>query len=484
MCKNSERPNILWIITDQHKATALSAVGDIPNLTPNLDSLAEDGYLFENAYTPSPVCGPARACLKTGKFPAATGAVGNWVPFKEKHAFLPQQLKADGYTTGMVGKLHFYPPLDDYGFEKCWLNDAPYSIYADDDKHSKYVEWLRKEHYDHKGIDPVVLFDADEKAYKMNAEQFINGSAFRTLEEHDAHWTTQKAIELLEEREEGKPFFYYVSYFGPHQPYEAPKPYDEWIQSRDIHLPESYYIDFMKHNPIFNATARATHDHLRKELHEEQVKRLIAHYLGQVKMIDDYIGEIIQYLKDNDLYDNTLIVFTSDHGDHLGEHGLFFKGQMYDSCVKVPLILKAPHVKAGEVKKEIVNTIDLYATLMDYAKVAMPGDKDIQSRSLRPLVEGANYIWDNITYSIVGDNRDQATSMIRWYDMKLIRLQQENGNVLYELYNVAQDPEENHNLLGDHQYIKDLACLKQKLDEWFSIQYANYPQYTRPVQYA
>ena len=139
-----KKPNILWIMTDQHKFSAMSSMCNIKGLTPALDKLAHAGYLFENAYTPSPVCGPARACVKTGCFPARTGVVDNWLPFSEGVKFLPQMLKDAGYETGMTGKLHFYPAEADYGFEKVWLSDAPYSVYADDDKYSAYIKWLRE----------------------------------------------------------------------------------------------------------------------------------------------------------------------------------------------------------------------------------------------------------------------------------------------------------------------------------------------------
>ena len=153
-CKEDNKPakpNIVLIMCDQFRFDRLGAMGDTIIQTPNLDALSREGFLFKNAYCPSPVCTPSRASVKTGLFPPGNGMVTNWVPFKKKVAgttdindyLLPERLRIQGYHTGMAGKLHFVPPEDKFGFDFKSLNDAPYSVYANDDKHSDYIKYIR-----------------------------------------------------------------------------------------------------------------------------------------------------------------------------------------------------------------------------------------------------------------------------------------------------------------------------------------------------
>ena len=478
-------PNILWIMADQHKATALSCLGDRAlkrDLTPNLDNLAKDGILFTNSYCPSPVCGPARASMKTGKYPAAAGMVKNLQPIKTVNHYLPELLRDSGYETGMAGKLHLAPTDRDYGFEVRHLGDAPYSVYGNEDKYSEYIDWLREHYFNAKGIDPVAIFDRDERAYDDNLKLFMMGSCFRSEEEHETRWTTDRTIDFLEHRKQEKPFFFYTSYFGPHQPYGVPKPYADYYTADDIELPDSFYKDIRERPALFQEYCTALYKHVRESLSERDCKELIAAYLNQVRMIDEYIGRIIRCLKEKGLYENTMIIYSSDHGENLGEHGLFFKSQMYDSCAKVPLIIKPAGGVTGR-RDEVVNTIDLFCTILDVAEVdqtaVLGNDPDIESRSLKMFLTSKTSDdcgWDNTTYSIVGPNRDRALCMIRSGKWKLIRLAHGAEEAVYELYDLEEDPGETQ----DRYECPESGCvrneLKKKLDEWFKRQYGNYLQ--------
>lgn len=465
-----KKPNILWIMTDQQKYNALSCLGSICNMTDNLDKLVADGILFENAYTPSPICGPARACLKTGCYPPQTGVVANWVGFKDDINFLPQLLKEEGYQTGLVGKLHFYPATKDYGFDKVWLSDAPYSVYCKEDpKNSEYISWLKESAFDKKGVDPVSLFDEDELSYENDLKKFISGSNFRSVKEHETYWTELRALEFLKQRDNTKPFFLYVSYFGPHQPYCPPEPYKSFVKPESIELPKSYYTDYKSECDVYNINSRPIYNHIKESLSESDCKQLIAQYYGQIKMIDESIGNIITDLKDKDLYEDTLIIFTSDHGDHLGEHGLFFKGQMYDSCVKVPLIIKIPRAKETRREKRPLNTIDLYKTVLDYAHSSNL-NVDSQSQSLISLLNDENVEWSEDVYSIIGGTKDKVLTMLRRGDYKLIRTCKDCKSY-YELYDLNLDKDEIKNLWkSDKVDILIKNKLKTLLDSWTNLE--------------
>lgn len=468
-----DRKNILWIMTDQQKYDALSCLSGPPHMTENLDGLALDAVLFENAYTPCPVCGPARASLKTGLYPPETGVVKNWVGFKDGFDFLPHMLLLAGYETGLAGKLHFYPAERDYGFEKRWLSDAPYSTYSDDPDHSEYVKWLR-EIYEKKGKgDPVELFNKDEESYDEDLKRFILGSAFRENGEHETEWTRDRTIEFLDNRDRNRPFFFYCSFFGPHQPYEPPEPYASWISKDEIRLPDSYYTDYKKGCPVFERNARSVYDHVRASMDEDDCKEAVAKYYGQVRMIDESIGAILRYLKDHGLYDDTLIIFSSDHGDHLAEHGLFFKGQMYDSCAKVPLIIRKPDGCKGVRCQKIVNTIDLYLTILDYAGVS-DSNNGVSSVSLLPLLDGDGDGWTDESYSIIGGDPSCAMSMLRSSRYKLIRHPDPDCTAVYEMYDLEADPAEICDIWPESKDDAAARDMKEKLDRWSEKQISLY----------
>lgn len=475
----ADTPNILWLMDDQHKYNLLSCLGGPMGLTPHLDALAGDGVLFENAYTPSPVCGPARACLKTGRFPPAHGEIDNWVKLRNgTNAYLPALLRGAGYETAMAGKLHLSPQGADYGFEKSWISDAPYSVYAQEDKTSDYIAWLRKRFFARRGVDPVKLFDADELCYDTDLRRFMMGSGFRIKEEHDISWTTQRTVDFLRTRDRTRPFFFYASFFGPHQPYLAPAPYASFCSPDEIRLPASYDDARRPRGPVFEGNARETAEHIGKSLTREDAKALIAANYGQIHMLDEAIGTILAELRQAGLYENTWIVFTSDHGDHLGEHGLFFKGQMYDSCAKVPLILKPAGNFAACRCQQTVSTIDLYATLLDAADAApaVP-DQEGESRSLMPLLRGRCAAWPDSAYSIIGRDPNRALCMLRRKDFKIMRLAKGGKNdAVYEMYDLAHDPQERADLFGNPDFARRQAELQADLDGWFARQYARYPR--------
>jgi len=332
------------IMCDQLRWDKLGCMGDTVIQTPNIDQIAQEGARFINAYTPSPRCSPARAAIKSGMYPPGNGVVNNWIAFKQgiESDLITHQLKEHGYYTGLVGKLHFVPAHLDFGFDFKKLHDAPYSIFANDHENSAYIKWLKSEHFADSNIDPVTLFDEDESAVRTDKFRFYMGSNFRSEEAHDIPWTTMESINFLESRDQNKPFFLFTSFFGPHQPFHAPHPYDTTMYPpRKIVLPEQFYAE-MDNNPIFQVKKARGSNEAKRTLTEKQFKILLSAYYGQITMIDHYIGELMQMMKQKGVWDNTLVIFVADHGDFNADYGLFQKGEMYESSVKAPLIFKSP----------------------------------------------------------------------------------------------------------------------------------------------
>lgn len=474
--ERKKRGNILFIMTDEQKFDAISGLSQIPDLTPNLEALAQDGVQFANAYTPSPVCGPARAAIFSGLYPPASGVAKNWSPFAPGVQMMTTRLQACGYETAEIGKLHFVPSTDDFGFEYKRLHDAPYSVYAGDDKESAYIQWLQKQEPFASGASPVAQFDEDELSFNTDIRKFMLGSSFRTEEQHDVAWSGRECVDFLKNREDSRPFFMFLSFFGPHMPYGPPAPYDTMFDWHDIELPESYREDFLKNGAIFSRMSAELRARILNELTEDDAKQVMAAYFGQVKMVDDYVGKVVAQLKESGQYDDTTIIFTSDHGDHMGSYGLFFKGQMYDSSCKVPLVIKPAGGQAGGKKTGlVVNTLDLYGTILDIAGDRGWRQPGIEARSLLPMLGDEALLWDNHTFSIIGGDRDEALSMLRRGQYKLCRLGDGKGGAYYEMFDLEADPLEHKDVADDPAYAKVRALMQRELDDWFWYQHANYP---------
>lgn len=468
-----ERSNIVLVMVDQHRFDCLSRVSELPE-TPTLDGIAEEGVRFTNAYAASPVCAPSRAALKSGMYPPGCGVVGNWMPFKRDVPLLTHRLKNCGYETAMVGKLHFVPPLARFGFDWKRLHDAPYSVYAHDDKYSDYIHWLRERFEGPR--DPVELFDEDENAFKEDDwYRFIMGSNFRREEEHDIPWVTREAVHYLDERTREKPFFLFVSYFGPHQPFAVPAPWGELYDPQQIELPAQFEAE-MEDNPIFDETCRERARSFTERWDRDTYRELIAAYYGQISMIDHYLGQLVDHLRQENLWENSLVIFVADHGDHNGAYGLFFKGQMYDSCCKIPLLIKPPGSSIkGLQRREVVNIIDLYGTILDAAGDLGWQREGIEARSLAALLEEGDIEWEDETYSIIGADPLHNLTMCRREEMKLIRLAQGPEDALYELYDLRDEVVEVRNVFRDSHYEEVRDDLKARLDAWWRKQADKYP---------
>ena len=203
---------------------------------------------------------------------------------------------------------------------------------------------------------------------------------------------------------------------------------------------------------------------MKESISESDAKEVIAQYYGQVNMIDESIGRVLDYMKEAGLYDDTLIIFSSDHGDHLAEHGLFFKGQMYDSCVKVPLMIKLPGQRDGRRSRRVVNTIDLYSTVLELTG-AENLNQGIESKSMLPLLHDDSAAWPDESLSIIGDDKAHAMTMLRKGSIKLIRYPDGDGAV-YEMYDLDDDPEEIHDIYPERSNDTETEAMRAELDSW------------------
>ncbi|MCF7854309.1 MAG: sulfatase-like hydrolase/transferase [Candidatus Pacebacteria bacterium] len=482
-----EKPNILFIMTDQLRHDCLGYSGNHLVETPNLDQLARASTCFTNAYTPSPVCAPARAAIFSGRYPPGCGVTSNWLGFKPDVQLLTTSLKAMRYTTANIGKLHFVPHTNRWGFDCNWLNDGPISVYSDDQEYSLYAKYLLDIYGETEGRKLLAQFDADELQWpEGDPRQFILGSDFIPEEHHMTTWSANTACRFLHEYTDEQPFFLHLSFFGPHQPWQPPGKWARMVHPDDVKLPVHFEAE-MDNNPVFSESRKAVRERLRARLSERDYREIIAAYYGQVSMIDHYIGKIVDKLREKNLWHKTLIVFCSDHGEHLGHYGLFFKGDMYDTAAKVPLLIKPAeeHIRPNICEKP-VTTLDIHGTLLEAAGCPPDQYAGKECGSLLRLITQPDSDNNNVSpvFSIIG-GKNRNTTMLRKDNLKLIRLATEKGqSALYELYDMDDVPVELINRFDDPRYREERDRMLTVLDKWWTEQNAKYSStvgdYRRP----
>jgi len=425
-------PNILFILTDQCRPDALGKA------TPNVNSLANRGVKFENCYSASPLCQPARASIVTGKPLTYHGVCGNMsepISMEERQDTFMQHLKEEGYHTALIGKHHYYDrynigmdvtdddeDIKGYGFDHVWqVVDVGESLHNED----RYTKKLSE-----KG-----------KLQERRRELGKNGAAYVSqLDKSESvdGYIGEKSVEYIRSYSGNSPLFLNVGFVGPHPPYWVPREFD-------VYSPEDMSVPKEVNNPA--------------EI--ERTKIIRAKYLGKVALIDHYVGKLSDALEEKGMLENTLIVFTSDHGDNLGDYGIRDKRFFYEQSVKVPLVMAGPEIEinrrlGGTICKALVSNIDLYPTFLDAA-----GCRNIHGRSQREgisLLEIANGTGNlrREVYSELG-----TSMMVRDANWKLVYDSEQDG-VQY-LFNLRRDSDELDNLSGVAGYRDIETKLIEKL---------------------
>ena len=374
----SNRPNILFIMTDQHRGDCIGADPDSPRdrdgrplvHTPNIDNLIENGAMFTRAYTPAPSCIPARRSLLTGQTPFTNGAPG-WVttPWDFDHT-LPQALRDAGYQTKLSGKIHSIPIRNHVGFEDMEQHEALFA-HPDDD----YTRWLEAE--------------SGGKYEELGTGLGRNSWDPRPwhLEEyhHPTNWTTRRALEFLDQRDDTRPFFLNLSYVRPHTPFDPPQVY--WDMYVDRETPAPYMGDWIDDEHGEKIPDYPAIDAWLADLPPTIVHRAQAAYYGLITHIDHQIKRVFDKLRIMGELENTFVVFCSDHGEMLGDHHMWRKTYAYEGSARVPLLLQFPEsmeLPRKQIVGQPVGLEDLMPTLLSVAGVDVPDT--VEGRNLLDLV--------------------------------------------------------------------------------------------------
>lgn len=469
-----ERKNIILIMTDQLRGDCLGCMGH-PNVkTPYIDSLAARGTLFDRAYSACPTCIPARAALHTGMSQENHKRVGyqDGVPWNYPVTLAGELAKA-GYYTQCVGKMHVHPLRNLLGFHNVRLHDGylhyyrnSYTPYYENQKIADdYMHWLKS----------VCGIDADITDAGPECNSWVARPWPYEEMTHPTNWVTSQSIDFLRSRDRSKPFFLMASYLRPHPPLDAPKVYFDLYNSMDLTLPA---LGDWEDDEELKRLGRIFDSYTGPE-DLELLRQMQVGYYACITHLDHQIGRLIQALIDDGCYEDSVILFTSDHGEELGDHHLFRKSMPYEGSCHIPMLISVPEPYGnnckGQVSHSVVELRDIVPTLLEIAGAPVP--KCVDGRSLWPLVmepqmrirewlHGEHTYFDKSNHWIVTESDKYI-----WFS--------QTGREQY--FDLTIDPKECHDRIHDRDYDERIGYLRQLLIDTLSGREEGYSDGTRLI---
>ena len=461
------RPNILFIFTDDHAYQSIGAYGSNRNETPNMDRLADEGMRFTNCCVTNSICGPSRAVIQTGKYSHLNGFVDNNSRFDNTQQTFPKLLQKAGYQTAIVGKWHLVSEVTGFDYSEVLIGQGPY-------------------------FNPPMIRNGQRVKHTGRTTEII----------------TELSLDWLKNRDKTKPFMLMTQHKAPHREWTPYSEYYEKYRNREFQYPETFNDDYsgrtravleqdmtisetmtrvdLKLNTPVDWNDMTTEQQaewrimfdVRKEEFEKVKNDPVAlkkwkyqcymkDYLSVIACVDDNIGKTLKFLEENGLAEDTIVVYASDQGFYLGEHGWFDKRFMYNESFKTPLIVRWPgKVKPGSVNNDIVSNVDFAETFLDMAGVPIPDD--MQGRSLVPILHGQKPAdWRTSLYYHYYEY--PAVHMVKKHEgiydgrFKLIHYYDDIDE--WELLDAETDPLEMKNVITDPKYAANVAILKAELEK-------------------
>tara|TARA_B100000886_G_C20420216_1_gene491200 strand:- start:1510 stop:3069 length:1560 start_codon:yes stop_codon:yes gene_type:complete len=441
LSKKSEKLNVLLIIADDLNCD-IGAYGNLVVKTPNIDRLAERGVLFENAHNQYPLCGPSRASFMTGMYSNQTKITKNNMNLRNSVPdviTLGQRFRQNGYQSVRIGKMFHYDnpsAIGTSGNDDIYSWDQTVNPYGRDKIEEHKINTLTPRKYG--GTLSWLAADGKDE------------------EQTDGIGATEANKKLDEFAKSNTPFFLAVGFFRPHTPFVAPKKYFDLYDKEKIEIPEisKEYLSTLPDPAVRSIRAKKN----QLKLEKERAKEIKEAYYATISFVDAQTGRILDKLKASGLDKNTVVVFTSDHGYHMGEHGHWQKQTLFENATRIPLIISTPNsVNKGTISKSPVELIDLYPTLMDLTFINTP--KHVVGKSLEPIMK-------NVNASIRG------SALTRWrkgYSIKTKRYRLtkwgNNGELGYELYDHNNDKKELINLANRQDYEQVMDSLKLVIEQ-------------------
>ena len=503
--KAIERPNILFIMSDDHAYQAISAYSDKLIKTPNIDRLSDEGILFTNACVANSICAPSRATILTGKHTHINGKIDNRMPFDTTQVTFPQLFQNAGYTTAMYGKLHFGNKpkgVDDFMIlpgQGHYINpefitpegDTTIIGYVTDIITDLTINWLDKKRDKEKPFMMMYLHKAPHRAWWPNPEKFKEFSQqtfpepATLFDNYDNRGSAAKTAELNISDQllsyDNKVYPQAIVDIGLKNDDPRNKKYFETADfsrlkanQKAMYKPilDSIAQDFKKRWPSMSD----------KEKMSWQYQRYIQDYLACISSIDDNVGRVLDYLDDSGLAENTIVIYTSDQGFYLGEHGWFDKRFIYNESFKIPLLIRWPNqITAGITNDEMVQNLDFAQTFLEAAQIEIP--EDMQGESLISLLKGDTSQWDRESvyyhyYEYPGPHMVKRHYGIVTKKFKLVHFYHDIDE--WELYDRKNDPQEMKNVYYNPAYANAVTELHKKLDE-LRLKYKDSSEFDRKV---
>lgn len=455
---DTKQPNVLFLIADDLN-NLLGCYGDSRAKTPNIDRLAARGVRFDRAYCAFPLCGPSRNSFLTGLYPNSTGIYANQQIFRQtiptQHS-LPQAFRQSGYFAARIGKLYHY--------------NVPKSIGTNghDDPGSWELE-LNPAGVDRLEEEPKI-FTLLENQYGGTLSWYASPKTDEHhtdgLEAEDAEWVLERCA-----KRKDRPFFLAVGFFRPHTPYVAPQKYFDQHPAKDMPVVQGVKED----QADIPAAALMSHKKEQEKLTDDLRRQALQAYYASISFMDAQVGRVIDALDRLGLSDNTIVVFTSDHGYHVGEHGLWQKMSLFEESSRVPLLIVAPGLSKGAAAKSPISHVDLFPTLAELCGVKQPAN--LQGQSLVPMLKDVNTTGRGWAITQVmrggGLNRATVTSDVGsqsrnffGYSLRTPRYRYtewDEGKEGRELYDHDADPRELTNLANEAAHAKTVTDLSAQL---------------------
>ena len=452
----TRRPNILFIMSDDHASHAMSCYGSQINQTPQLDRIANEGIRFDNCFCTNSICSPSRAAILTGKYNHLNGVKSIEDGLDGRQMTFPKLLQADGYQTAMIGKWH----LGHGGYEDPTGFDYWTVVPGQGEYH-----------------DPHFFEMGELKQFKGYATELI----------------TEFSIDWMENRDKDRPFLLMCHHKAPHRPWQPADKFATLYDDVDIPEPKTFYDDYATRSEAAKEAKMRIDSHMNDlvdlkaappegltELEQKKwrYQRYIKDYLRCVASIDESIGQLLDYLDKEGIAEDTIVVYTSDQGFFLGDHGWYDKRFMYEESLRMPFIVRYPRaIKAGSHTDAMALNVDFPSTFLDYAEVKIP--EEMQGRSLRSIWEGETPDgWRTSMYYRYWMHLDEHHHVYSHYGIRTDRYKliyyygealgtsgsiEENRPPEWELFDLENDPYELNNVYHQAEYAAIVSELKQEL---------------------
>ena len=428
-------PNLIVIMSDDHAAQAVSSYGSQINQTPNIDRLAQEGIRFTNAFCTNSICSPSRAVILTGVYSHVNGVETNRTPFDGSQKTFPKLLQQAGYQTALIGKWHLQSKPTGFDYWHVLPGQGAY-------------------------YDPEMI----EMGVSKKQEGYVTDIV------------TDQALRWLEQRDPDRPFLLMLHHKAPHMPWRSDEKHADLFADVDVPEPATFHDDAAAHSDAWRFHANTIEHHLNEWMKWEVPEGLtgaarkswlyqayVKAYLRSVAAVDDNVGRVLDYLDASDLTDNTVVVYTSDQGFFVGEHGLFDKRYMYEESLRMPLLVRYPRdIQPGSVNTDMVLNLDFAPTFLDLAQLDAP--ETMQGQSLRPLLANhTSATWRSSMYY----HYSEAWLVEPHYGLRTGRyklMHFYHGLDAWELYDLENDPYERTNVYQDPAYANVVYALKAELE--------------------